>query len=67
MPISVEKCRELLGTAASGKSDEQIGRLLDGLIAVANEAYDSLTQAIAIYSETLAVASERRSRFPCHV
>jgi hypothetical protein len=62
--ISTSECRRILGAAADGKTDEQIERLRDGLAAVANEAYDSLTQAIAVDSETLQAASEDVPGFP---
>lgn len=64
MAISVGECRRILGAAADGKTDEQIERLRDGLVAVANEAYDSLTQTVAIDRETLEAASEDVPGFP---
>jgi hypothetical protein len=62
--ISISECRRILGSAADGKTDEQIECLCDGLVVVANEAYDSLTRAIAIDSETLQAASEDVPGFP---
>ena len=62
--VSVEKCRELLGASADGKTDEEIEKLRDQLGVLANEMYDSLNQRAAVDRESIAAAAVDLPGFP---
>lgn len=64
MTISIEEMRRILGPDADQKTDEQLERLRDGLIAIANETYDSLTQATAVDRESVEAAAVELPDFP---
>lgn len=42
MVLSVEKCREILGVEANGKTDEQIEKLHDSIAVLADQLYDQV-------------------------
>ena len=42
MALSVAQCREILGTDAVGKSDEQLERVRDSIAVLANHLYDQI-------------------------
>jgi hypothetical protein len=42
MTISVERCREILGADAVGKTDEQLERVRDSIAVLANYLYDQV-------------------------
>jgi hypothetical protein len=45
MTLSIARCRELLGSDAEGKSDEQLQRLADELGKAASVFYDDIQAA----------------------
>lgn len=40
--LSIANCRKLLGTSAKDKSDEEVGRLRDGLYQMADAMFDRI-------------------------
>lgn len=53
MALSVAQCREILGTEAVGKSDEQIESLRDSVAALANNLYDQMQSDWKANSESV--------------
>jgi len=45
MTLSIERCRELLGPEAEGKTDEQLEALRDRLEDAAGRYYDAIQEA----------------------
>ena len=45
MPLSIQRVREILGTKANGKTDEQLRQLAEDLDAVAVQFYDDIQAA----------------------
>lgn len=45
MAISIERVRELLGSEAEGKTDEQVAALRDSLTGAAERYYDDIQRA----------------------
>ena len=46
--VSIDECRNILGSAAEGKTDEQIEHLRDELALIAADMYDHLARKTAV-------------------
>ncbi len=64
MAVSIEECRQILGASAEGKTDEQIERLRDELVVVANDMYDHLVRQTAVSQEDVDAAAVDLPGFP---
>lgn len=52
MTISIQRCRELLGQAAEGHTDEEVAALLESLESASGALWDTLQKAKRPPSET---------------
>jgi hypothetical protein len=62
--MTIEEVRRILGREADGKTDEQLERLRDGLVVLANETYDSLTRTAAVSEDDIKAAAVSLPGFP---
>jgi hypothetical protein len=62
--VSIEKCRELLGATADGKSDVQVEQWRDDLTVVANQMFDHLQSKVRVDAESIIDAAADVPGFP---
>ena len=64
MTVPIDEVRKILGASAEGRTDADLERLRDGLVAIAHETYDALTKTASVSREDIEAAAVDLPGFP---